>query len=140
MIKKTEDLLEQLKLENTTYEEYLRNNEDFFIDNDISQFWKKTIALSNMKKTDIINKADIGYTFFYDILKGKKVPSRDNVIKLFVVMKLNIDCLQEALRLYEWAALYPKIKRDSILIYAITHNYSLHQTVELLENNGEKAI
>ncbi len=140
MNKKTEDLLNQLKLEKATYYEFLCNNEDCFLDTDISQFWKEIIAESNMKKTDIINKADIGYTFFYDILKGKKHPSRDMLIKILLVMNADIEILQEALRLYEWAALYPKIKRDSIFIYAINHNLSLQQTAELLENNNEKAL
>lgn len=140
MNKKTEDLLNQLKLENSTYYEYLYNNKDCFLDTDISQFWKRIIAESNMKKNDIINKADIGYTFFYDILKGKKHPSRDMLIKILLVMNVDIDIFQEALRIYEWAALYPKIKRDSILIYAINHNFSLQKTVELLENNSEKAL
>lgn len=140
MNKKTEDLLNQLKFKHATFDEYLCNNKDCFLNTDISQFWKKIISESNMKKTDIINKADIGYTFFYDILKGKKHPSRDMLIKILLVMSCDIDVFQEALRIYEWAALYPKIKRDSILIYAINHNFSLQQTAELLENNSEKAF
>lgn len=140
MNKKTDDLLNQLKLKNATYDEYLYNNEDCFLDTDISLFWKKIVAQSNMKKSDIINKADIGYTFFYDILKGKKHPSRDMLIKILLVMNVDIEIFQEALRIYEWAALYPKIKRDSILIYAISHNISLQKTSELLEDNGEKVL
>ncbi len=140
MIKKTEDLLEQLKRENIKYYEYLSTNEDVFIRNDLSEFWKRVIDLSETKKTDIINKADIGYTFFYDIIKGKKHPSRDTIIKIFIALKIDVEYCQEALRIYEWAALYPKVKRDSILLYALLHKYSLQQTEELLEENNEKAF
>ena len=140
VVKKTEDLLEQLKLENIKYCEYLSTNEDVFINNDLSEFWKKVIGLSETKKTDIINKADIGYTFFYDILKGKKHPSRDVIVKIFIALKVDVEYCQEALRVYEWAALYPKVKRDSILLYALLHKYSLQQTEELLEENNEKAF
>lgn len=140
MNKKTDDLLKQLKLANASYNEYICKNEDCFIDNDFSQFWKKILTESGLKKIDIINKADIGYTFFYDILKGKKHPSRDTLVRIFIALHLDIDYCQDALRLYEWAALYPKIKRDSILIYALTHNYSLQQTEKLLEENNEKAL
>lgn len=140
MNKKTEDLLNQLKRENISYNEYLSENRDCFLDNDISQFWKKTIASCGMKKADIINKADIGYTYFYDILKGKKHPSRDMLIKILIVLSCGLDDFQETLRLYEWAALYPKIKRDSIIIYAINHNFSLYQTEELLQKNNEKVL
>lgn len=138
--KKTDDLMNQLKKENIKYNEYLSENEDVFINNDLSQFWKKVIELSETKKTDIVNKADIGYTFFYDIIKGKKHPSRDIIIKIFIALKIDVEYCQEALRIYEWAALYPKIKRDSILLYAIMHKYSLQQTEELLDDNNEKAF
>lgn len=140
MNKKTDDLMNQLKRENIKYNEYLSENEDVFLNNDISQFWKKVIGLSETKKTDIVNKADIGYTFFYDIIKGKKHPSRDVIIKIFIALKIDVEYCQEALRIYEWSALYPKIKRDSILLYAIMHKYSLQQTEELLDDNNEKAF
>ncbi|MBS7359257.1 MAG: helix-turn-helix transcriptional regulator [Oscillospiraceae bacterium] len=140
MNKKTEDLLNQLKIDNISYDTYLYDNQESFLDNDISQFWKKVTDLSGMKKTDIINKADVGYSFFYDILKGKKHPSRDTLIKILIVLSCDLDVFQEALRLYEWAALYPKIKRDSIIIYAINHSFSLYQTEELLQKNNEKVL
>lgn len=139
-MKNTEELLNQLKLDNITYNEYLSENADCFLKNDLSQFWKNAISLCGMKKTDIINKADIGYTFFYDILRGKKHPSRDMLIKIFIAMRLDIDVCQEALRLYEWAALYPKMKRDSIIIYGITHKLSLPETNNLLQNNNEVVL
>ena len=135
-MKNTEDLLNQLKLDTLSDCEYLSENEDCFLKNDLSQFWKTVIGSTDMKKSDIINKADIGYTFFYDILKGKKHPSRDTLIRIFIAMRLDIDTCQEALRMYEWAALYPKIKRDSILIYCLAHNFSLQQSEELLEKYG----
>lgn len=139
-MKNTEELLNQLKLDKLSYSEYLSENEDCFLDNDLSHFWKKVMDLTEMKKVDIINKADVGYTFFYDILKGKKHPSRDTVIKIFLALRLDIDLCQEALRLYEWAALYPKLKRDSILIYSITHKFSLFETDDLLKKNNEAVL
>ncbi len=140
MNKKTDELLNQLKNLSTSYSDYLSENESCFINNDFSQFWKRIIELSGMKKTDIINKADIGYTFFYDILNGKKHPSRDTLIKIFIALRLDVDTCQEALRIYEWASLYPKNKRDSIILYCLTHNFSLQQTENLLETNNEKAL
>ncbi len=140
MAKKTEDLLNQLNSKNKSYDEYLYENNECFLENDLSKLWKTLIKKSNMKKADIINRANIGYTFFYDILKGKKHPSRDTLVRIFLAMQLDIDSCQGVLRLYEWSALYPKIKRDSILIYAMMHNYTLSETEELLEKNGEKAL
>lgn len=137
---KTEDLLTQLNNRQVSYEQYSFENKSYFLDCDVSRFWKELIEEKKLKKNDIINKADIGYTFFYYIIKGKKHPSRDMVIRILIAISADIDVFQEALRLYEWAALYPKIKRDSIIIYAINHKLTLHQTEELLEKNGERSL
>ncbi len=140
MCEKTEDLLLILKNDGVTYEDYLFSHGESFIDCDITAFWERILRESKMKKTDIINKADIGYTYFYDVINGKKTPSRDLVIKLILALKASVDDCQEILRIYEWAALYPKIKRDSIIIFAINHGYGLNQAEELLRANNEKSL
>lgn len=140
MCEKTEDLLSVLKNDGVTYEDYLFNHGESFIDCDSTAFWERLLSERKMKKTDIINKADIGYTYFYDVIKGKKTPSRDLLIKLILAFKASVDDCQEVLRIYEWAALYPKIKRDSIIIFAINHGYGLNQTEELLRAYNEKTL
>lgn len=140
MAKKTEDLLKQLKAKNISYEDYLFNNNENFIECDCDKFWSKIFSMTDMKKADIINKADIGYTFFYDIIRCRKKPSRDSLIRIFMAIKLDLEYLQEALRVYEYAALYPKIKRDSIIIFCVNRKFTLSQSNELLAKNNEKAL
>ena len=139
-LKQTDDLIEQLKLQDASYEDYLANNEDSFIVNDITIFWQKCIKKSKMAKIDIINGADIGYTYFYNIIGDKSIPARDTIIKIFLSMAIGLEDCQCALGLYNWAALHPKNKRDSILIYALTHHLSLYETEELLLSQSEKGF
>ncbi|MBQ8182329.1 MAG: hypothetical protein IJ025_00320 [Clostridia bacterium] len=136
--KRTEDLLEQLKKQNIKYDDYLAKNEDSFVVQDLSEYWREVIEKSNMTKVDIINKADIGYTYFYNVIGGKSIPSRDTLVKLFLSMRAGLEECQKALKLYNWSGLYPKNKRDSILIYALAHSLSLYDTEEILEDKGEK--
>lgn len=138
--KRTDDLLEQLKLQNISYADYLSENEDSFVVKDLTAFWKKTIKKSNMSKIDIINGADMGYTYFYNIIGGKSIPARDTIVKIYISMGLDIDDCQTALKLYNWAYLYPKNKRDSILIYALTHKLSLYEVEDMLVSQGEKGL
>lgn len=138
--KRTDDLLEQLKLQNISYEDYLSENEDSFVVTDLTLFWKKAIKKSKMAKIDIINGADMGYTYFYNIIGGKSIPARDTIVKIYISMGLDIDDCQTALKLYNWAYLYPKNKRDSILIYALTHKLSLYEVEDMLVSQGEKGL
>lgn len=139
-LKRTEDLLEQLKLKNVNYEEFLENNKDSFVEKDLSSFWAHALSMCNMKNVDIINKADMGYTFFYDIISGRKIPSRDTIARMFIAMRLDLDSCQAALKLYNWAGLYSKDKRDSIVIYALTHDLTVSQTESMLAQHGEKGL
>ncbi len=138
--KRTEDLLEQLKAQNISYEDYLSDNSDSFVVTDLADFWKKAIRKSKMAKIDIINNADIGYTYFYNIIGGKSIPARDTIIKIFLSMSLGLDACQNALNLYNWSYLYPKNKRDSILIYALTHKLSLYEVEDMLIAQDEKGF
>lgn len=138
--KRTEDLLKQLMHSDISYEDYIAENEDSFIITDLNDFWKKTIEKSKMAKIDIINNADIGYTYFYNIVRGKSVPARDTIVKLFLAMQLGLADCQEALKLFNWASLHPKKKRDSIFIYALSHGLSLYETADMLDFQGEKGF
>lgn len=138
--KRTECLLEQLKQQNIKYDDFLAENEDSFVVQDLSDYWQEIIQKSNMTKVDIINKADIGYTYFYNVIGGKSIPSRDTIVKLFLSMRAGLEDCQQTLKLYNWSDLYPKNKRDSILIYGLAHSLSLYDTEDLLEENNEKSF
>ena len=93
-----------------------------------------------MTKSDIINKSDFGYVYFYDVINGKKIPSRDKIIKLFFAMHLSLNECQQALKYCGRSMLYPRVKRDSIFIFGLTHGLSLFQVSELLQQQGEADI
>lgn len=138
--KNTEDLLEQLKMKNMSYEDWLGDNEDSFIQRDLAQFWHIAVEESGISKTDITNRANLGWTYLYDILKGKKIPSRDTIVRLFLAMQLGSEKCQEALKMNNWAVLYPKVKRDSVLLYALNHKLSMSETETLLKQQQETAL
>ena len=95
---------------------------------------------SGQSKSNIINNADISYIYFYEILQGKKIPKKDKIVRLILAMELEVEDAQTALKYCNQAILYPRIKRDSLLIYAIQNHYSLFQTQALLLENGEQEL
>lgn len=140
MAKGTNDLLEELSGKNTELDKYFNENPTSFINDDIKEFWKRTIETSSKTKSDIINKSDMSYCYFYDVINGRKIPSKDKIIRIALAMKLSLDDCQEALRISGKSALYPRIKRDSVLIYAINKGYSVYQTNDLLAEHGEEML
>lgn len=138
--RKTDELLEELKFKNTDIQEYIENNPDSFIEINLKEFWNDIINNSEMTKSDIINKSDFSYVYFYDVIAGKKIPTSDKIIRLVLAMHLSLEQCQTALRYCGKSQLYPRIKRDSLLIFAITHGYTVFQTQELLIKSGEKEL
>lgn len=140
MAKRTNDLMEELSGQDTDLDRYFEENPTSFINVDIKEFWKNAVDTSSKTKSDIINKADMSYCYFYDVINGRKIPSKDKIIRIVLAMNLNLDDCQEALRISGKSALYPRIKRDSILIYAINKGYSIYQTNDLLLEHGEEML
>lgn len=138
--KKTVELLKELKFKNTDIQKYIETNPDSFIEINLKDFWTNIVEHSGMTKSDIINKSDFSYVYFYDVIAGKKIPTSDKIIRLVLAMHLTLDQCQTALRYCGKSQLYPRIKRDSIIIFAITHNYTVLQTQELLKKSGENQL
>lgn len=140
MRKSTEDLLEELQNENCKIDEYLKGNGESFVYDKIKDFWEAAIEKSGYSKSNIINKSDFSYCYFYDVINGRKIPGRDKIIRLILTMHLSVDECQEALRISGRSALYPRIRRDAIILFAISNGYSIYQLAELLQNAGEEPL
>lgn len=140
MRKSTEDLLEELQNENCKIDEYLKGNGESFVYDKIKDFWETAIEKSGYSKSNIINKSDFSYCYFYDVINGRKIPGRDKIIRLILTMHLSVDECQEALRISRRSALYPRIRRDAIILFAISNGYSIYQLSELLADAGEEPL
>jgi hypothetical protein len=138
--KKTNELLEELKFKKTDIQEFISNNPNSFIEINLKEFWESMIEQSGMSKSDIINKADYSYAYFYDVIAGRKIPTSDKIVRLILAMHLDLDDCQNALHFCGKSKLYPRLRRDSILIYAITHGYTVMQTQELLIDSNEEEL
>lgn len=137
---KTDDLLKALAEKNCKIDDFLYENDDEFIDEDIKAFWDALIDKCGFSKSNIINRSDFNYRHFYDCTCGRKMPTKDKVVRLALAMKLTLDECQEALKISGRAPLYPRIRRDSILIYAIEHHLTIYKCDELLYECGEDEL
>lgn len=136
----TGELLAQLSNKETKFEDFVGENEDTFIKMNRDAYWKELLEKSCIVKSDIINRSDIGYTYFYDIIRGDKIPSRDKIVRLILSMELSLEDCQNTLKLYNWAQLYAKDKRDSAMIYALNHKMTVWQLNEMMSENSIEVL
>ncbi len=136
----TTDLLNALSQKNCSLEKYFEKNDGQFKNENVKKFWESLIEKSGRSKANIINKADFSYCYFYDIINGRKTPTKDKVIRLALAMRLTVGECQEALKISGRSSLYPRIRRDSILIYAIENHLSIFRCDNLLKKYGEECL
>lgn len=130
--KNTSELINELTKEEISIDEYLEKNPDIIRNTDIKNHWHSLIEKSNLSSFDIINRSEFAYAYYYEVIGGKKIPSRDKVIRLILAMHLGIEDCQKTLKICGLSELYPKFRRDSIIIYAVTHNLTVYELNELL--------
>ena len=123
MKKSTEELLNILK--NSSLDAYLKNNNGELIENPICDYLTAIIDERNLSKAEVIRNSYIQTNYAYQIFSGLKVPSRDKLISLCFGMSLSIDEAQTLLKYAGYAQLYPRVKRDSVIISALENGKSV---------------
>lgn len=102
----------------------------------ISEYLVNLCNKKGISKSTLIANADIDRTYGYQILNGSKNPSRNNIVKLCLSLQLTLDETDRALTIAKEGKLYPKVIRDTFLIFAINNKLSVLDTNILLEENG----
>ena len=133
----TSELLDQL-LNAPTPEAYL--GEGLTIDRTLPEYLEQLRAAKGLKRSEIIRASDVNATFVYDVFKGKSRLGRDNAIMLALGMGCTLEEAQRLLRLDGVAELWPKVRRDAIIIWCVNHGYTRLQTDEELYRLGEKTL
>ena len=140
MIKKpTDEMMDQL-LSSNNIEEYLKDNKEYFVDLTISQFLSEYIKAKKLTKSHIIKDAEISEIFGFQVLSGTRNPSRNTLISLCIAMKMTVEEVQTTLKIAEFAPLYPKNKRDSIIILGIANGKGVCKINNELYDNDEETL
>ena len=111
-----------------------------FISTNLSEYLVHLTADKGLKKADIIFASGLERTYAYQIFSGKKMPSRDKLIALSIGMQLTFDEVQKLFKVTGYAQLYPKNKRDNVIIFALYKGQSMFELNENLMRIGEEII
>lgn len=138
--KSTTELLKEL--ENfSSFEEYENKNKDFMISKSLSEYLCDLLNERKLKKAEVIRKAEIGESNAYQIFSGiKSAPKRDKLICLSIGMDLSVNETNSLLKLAGLAPLYPRVKRDSIIIINMNAHKSVIEINEMLFEENEETL
>lgn len=98
------------------------------------------ISERNMTVTEFGVKTFLSRSFTYQIFSGDRIPSRDIILRAALALNISLDETQRLLKLADRGALYPKIKRDAVIIYGINNRSGLYETDEMLVSLGQESL
>jgi transcriptional regulator with XRE-family HTH domain len=128
-------------LENSKhFEDVLQNHENDMNNIDLQTYLYGLIERAGLTIPQIIEKASISKSLAYQIFNGKRLPNRNLIIRMAIIMKLDLAETQRLLTIAKKGELYPRIQRDAAIIFCIQHKYSLIDTNEMLDNLGEALL
>ena len=105
-----------------------------------TSFFYQMLDEKNISMKDITLKTNISQSHLYQIISGSKGVSRDKAILISASMGLNLEQTQKFLELSQNSMLYPKVKRDAIIICCIEFGMSVMEINEKLEEKNEKGL
>lgn len=98
------------------------------------------IDRSGISKATLARCSGMSEIYVHQILSGRRSPSRGRLICLCYGLGATLDETQELLKLYGLAQLYPRNRRDAILIYGLTHNVSVQDINDRLFAEDEETL
>lgn len=141
MRKSTQELLKLLN-EAPQISDYIENEEDNMVhQTNLCQYLNTLLEEKQIDKSQMIKLSGLDRTYAYQILSGtKKNPNRDEVLAICFALKLSFEETQNLLKATGYPILYARIKKDSILIFALQRNAALADVNELLYDFGFETL
>ena len=140
MPKKTTTNLENELRSCDTLENFLKVNRDELSNASLAEQIQTLIASKGLTRSDVVKASNLNEVYAYQIISGARRPSRDKLLCLCIAMKATLDETCELLIHGGFAPLYVRSQRDSIIIFAISHEETILQLNNNLYDHGEALL
>lgn len=140
MNRSTDELMKVLK-EKDSIDSFLNENKDEMISNDLKKAMEDMLEKYGMSRQEVIVSTHIERSYLYRLMSGERVnPSRDVLLQFGLALKADLDDVQKLLRIARLCMLYPRVKRDAIIIHSLNLKERVTRCDEVLFDHGEKLL
>lgn len=105
-----------------------------------AQVLQELLEQTGVSAPEWIAAADISKSYGYQVLRGERIPGRDILLRTALSLRLDLKETQRLLAVGGCGALYPKIRRDAAVIFALNQKMTLWETEELLASLPERSL
>ena len=140
MNRKETDNLQMDLMSSPNLSNFLENNEKNFISESVTEILNKVFSEQKVSKAALAKRSGMSEIYLHQIFSGRRTPSRNRLLCLCYGLGISLDETQELLKKCGCAPLYPKIRRDAIIIYGILHQIDLFEINDQLFTENEETL
>ncbi len=135
----TGDLRSEL-METADLDAFLRENADSFKRRSVQELLQSMFLKTDLSKAELARRSGLSTVYLHQIFAGRRNPSRDRLLCLAIGLSATLEDTQALLRRCGLAELYPKDRRDAIILFGIAHHSDLQTINEQLFANEENTL
>ena len=121
-------------------ETFLSENEEEFSSIEVSDMLADLFSKTKISKSTLAKEAGSSEVYLHQIFSRKRTPSRNRLLSICLALNVTLNDAQELLQKSGYASLYPRNKRDSIIMYALLHGIKPDKVNDMLYKIGEDTL
>ena len=106
----------------------------------LAEYLQQLLDKHEMTIPDLIVKTLLSKSFVYQIFSGKRNPGRDILLRMAFAMHLSVEETQHLFLVAGKGALYPKVRRDAVIIYCLEQGMPLDEANDFLIHVSEREL
>ena len=137
---KDTNYLQQELMNSPNLDQFLSENQDNFSGGGAHALLNTLFQQRNISKAALAKQSGMSEVYLHQVFAGRRNPSRNRLICLCFGLSATLDETQELLKQGGFAQLFPKNRRDAIIIYGLVNNASLFEVNDKLFAEGEETL
>ena len=118
------------------FDAYRKINQENMLTLTLSEYLSQQLYQKDLRVADVVRDSGLTKSYVHQIFNGEKNPSRDKLIAIAFGLRLNAEETQRMLKLGGCSELYPKMARDTIILFVIQRGKDIWEADKLLHDNG----
>ena len=119
---------------------FLSENQDNFLSGNILELLNALFQKRNISKAALAKQSGMSEVYLHQVFSGRRNPSRSRLLCLCFGLNATLEETQELLKQCGLAQLYPKNKRDAIILYGILNGMDLFAVNDKLFAENEETL
>lgn len=138
-MKNTDDLRQEL-MESPDLDQFLTDNQEDFDGGRIGEMLNTLFQKHRISKAALARLSGMSEVYLHQVFAGRRNPSRSRLLCLCFGLDATVEETQMLLKHCGHAQLYPKNRRDAIILYGLANNMDLFDVNDKLFRENEETL